>query len=86
MSTTATVSRPLALRVGRVFLLAAGYAIGTVAAIGGFVAFSSTGDLEALMSRGTVMVLGGLLLYGVRAVQVATRPNRKPDPSNPSHP
>ncbi len=80
MSTTTAASRPLALRVGRAVLLAIGYVVGIAAAAGGFVAFSSTGDMDALMSRGAVMVLGGILLYGVRAAQVATRPSRKLDP------
>lgn len=80
MSATVPVPRPLALRVGRVILLAVGYVVGAAAAIGGAVAFSTPGDPDALMSRGIVMVAGGLLVYGVRAAQVATRPARKPDP------
>ncbi|WP_062211745.1 hypothetical protein [Aureimonas sp. AU12] len=79
-TTTALRRRPAT----RLAILATGYLAAAVLGLGGLVAFSTTGDLDALMSRGTVMVAGILIGFGTGELRRASRPHRRPDPSNPA--
>ncbi|BDA84557.1 hypothetical protein Sa4125_20990 [Aureimonas sp. SA4125] len=68
----------------RLAILAVGYLVAAILAIGGGIAFSTTGDMDAIMSRGAVMVAGIILGVGTDELRRATRPPSKPDPSNPT--
>ncbi|KQT83121.1 hypothetical protein [Aurantimonas sp. Leaf443] len=78
--TTALRRRPAV----RLVVFAAGYLVAAVLGVGGLIAFSTTGEIDALMGRGAVMVAGIVLGFGTGELRRATRPQRKLDPSNPT--